>query len=67
MLEFASLFGENPKLTLERFDVKHELALELDKTNTRIELIRSENLEELIIDSSLFRKQIRGESRGGLG
>jgi energy-converting hydrogenase A subunit R len=67
VLEFACLFGENPKLTLERFDIKQELAMELNKTNTRIELVRSENLEELIIDSSLFRKQIRGESIGGLG
>ena len=67
VLEFASLFGENPQDTLAKFDVKQELAMELDKTNTRIELITSENLEELINDSSLFRKQIRGESIGGLG
>jgi len=67
VLEFASLFGENTELAMEKFDVNPELAMELGKTNTRMELITPENLDELITDSSSFRKQVRGESIGGLG
>lgn len=67
VLEFASLFGENSELAVEKFDVNPELTTKLEKTNTRMELITSENQDELIIDSSSFRKQVRGESIGGLG
>lgn len=67
VLEFASLYGENSKHAVKKFDVNPELAVELEKTNTIMKIITPENLDELIIDSSSFRKQVRGESIGGLG
>ena len=67
VLEFASLFGEDSELAVQKFDVNQKLATKLEETNTRMELVTNENLEELTIDSSAFRKQVRGESIGGLG
>ncbi len=67
VLEFASLFGKNPESAVKKFHVNDELARKLQKTNTRMDLVRPENLDDLIIKSSTFRKQVRGESIGGLG
>lgn len=67
VLEFASSFGENPEKAIKKHDVNPELASGLVKTNTRMELVTPDNLEGLRIDSTNFRKQVRGEAIGGLG
>lgn len=67
VLEFAQSFGERPEKALEKYNVNPELARKLKKTNTRMELVASDNLEELKEDSSKFRKKVRGEAIGGLG
>jgi energy-converting hydrogenase A subunit R len=67
VLEFVRTFGENKKKALSEHDVNPELALKLEKTNTRMEIITPDNINELIRDSSKFRKEVRGEAIGGLG
>jgi len=67
VLEFASSFTDNQETALQKYDVNPELASKLIKTNTRLELVTPENLEELTEDSRKFRKEVRGEAIGGLG
>lgn len=67
VLEFAASFTDNPETALQKYQVNPELTSKLTKTNTRLELVTSENLEELTEDSKKFRKEVRGESIGGLG
>ncbi|BDZ71239.1 hypothetical protein [Methanobacterium petrolearium] len=67
VMEFVSSFNDNPDKTLEKYDVNPELISKLKNTNTRLELVTPENLKELTEDSEKFRKEIRGESIGGLG
>lgn len=67
VLEFAADFSENLELALEKHPVNQELANKLIGTNTRMEIITSDNIERLKEESSSFRKKVRGESIGGLG
>jgi energy-converting hydrogenase A subunit R len=67
VLKFARSFGENPEKALKELDVNPKLANKLKKTNTRMELITSQNMDELKRDSGKFRKEVRGEAIGGLG
>lgn len=67
VLDFANSFGENPGKSLKEYDVNSKLANKLQNTKTRMELVTSENRELLKKDSMDFRKEVRGESIGGLG
>ncbi|EKF85092.1 hypothetical protein [Methanobacterium formicicum] len=67
VLEFASSFKKDPEKAVQDHPVNPQLAFKLAETNTRLELITPDNLEELKEDSCKFRKEVRGESIGGLG
>lgn len=67
VLEFAASFEKDPEKAVEIHPVNPQLALKLTETNTRLELVTNENLEELKGDSCKFRKEVRGEAIGGLG
>lgn len=67
VLEFASSFSRNPEAAIIKHPINQEMALLLKETNTRLEVVTCDNLEPLKEESSQFRKQIRGETIGGLG
>jgi energy-converting hydrogenase A subunit R len=67
VLEFAASFSRNPEVSISRYPINPEMALLLKETNTRLEVVTCDNLELLKEESSQFRKQIRGETIGGLG
>jgi energy-converting hydrogenase A subunit R len=67
VLEFAASFEKNPEKAVKEHPVNPQLAFKLAETNTRLELVTADNLEELKEDSCKFRKEVRGESIGGLG
>jgi len=67
VLEFVASFEKDPEKTVEDLPVDPQLALKLSETNTRMELITKDNFGELKEDSCKFRKEVRGESIGGLG
>ena len=67
VLEFASSFEKDPEKAMKDHPVNPQLAFKLAETNTRLEIITEDNLEELKEDSCKFRKEVRGESIGGLG
>jgi len=65
--DFTISFEKNPEKAVEEHPVNPQLASKLVETNTRLEMITEYNLEELKEESSRFRKELRGESIGGLG
>ena len=68
VIEFVQSFGEDTKLTMEKFSINDDFKNQLNKLkNVKIEIINDNNKKRLIKDSSLFRKQVRGEQIGGLG
>lgn len=67
VLEFARVYSENPDLALKKWEFDPKISSKLDNTYTRLELVTSHNIEKLIGDSCKFRKEVRGESIGGLG
>jgi energy-converting hydrogenase A subunit R len=67
VLEFVASFEKDPEKAVEDHHVNPQMAIKLVETNTRLELITKDNLEELKEDSCKFRKEVRGESIGGLG
>lgn len=67
VLEFAASFEKDPEKAVKDHPVNPQLAFKLAETNTKLEIITEDNLEELKKDSCKFRKEVRGESIGGLG
>ena len=67
VLEFAASFSRNPEAAIRKHPINQEMAILLKETNTRLEIVTYENLENLKEESKHFRKQIRGEAIGGLG
>ena len=67
VLEFVASFEKDPEKAVEDHPVDPQLALKLGETNTRMELVTEDNLEDLKKDSCKFRREVRGESIGGLG
>ncbi|MGZ7134539.1 MAG: hypothetical protein ACXVHY_01540 [Methanobacterium sp.] len=68
VMEFVKSFGENPQSTLQNYYVDDDFKNKIYKAGKlKIEIINEDNRKKLIEDSSLFRKQVRGESIGGLG
>lgn len=67
VLEFTASFEKDPDKAVKNHPVNPQLAMKLAETNTRLERVTKDNLEELKRDSSKFRKEVRGESIGGLG
>ena len=67
VLEFAASFKKNPEKAVKDHPVNPQLAYKLAETNIRLEIVTEDNLEELKEDSCKFRKEVRGESIGGLG
>ena len=68
VIKFIKSFGNDPKKTLQKFSIKDDFKNQdniFKKLN--IEIIDDDNKKRLIEDSSLFRKQVRGDSIGGLG
>jgi energy-converting hydrogenase A subunit R len=66
-LEFADSYAAHAPQALKNYPVNHELAVKLVQTQTQLEVVTSHNLERLKAESEKFRKQMRGESIGGLG
>lgn len=67
ILEFADSYAANPQEALKNHPVNSELAAKLSQTHTQLEVVTSHNRERLKAESGEFRKQMRGESIGGLG
>ncbi len=65
--DFALSFEKDPEKAVEEHPLNPQLASKLVETNTRLEMVTENNLEELKEESSKFRKKVRGESIGGLG
>jgi energy-converting hydrogenase A subunit R len=67
VLEFAASFSRNPEASISKHSIRPKMAHLLKQTYTRLEVVTCDNLELLKKESSKFRKQIRGETIGGLG
>ena len=67
VLEFATSFSRDPEAAISKHPINKKMAYLLKKTRTRLEVVTSDNMEHLKEESSLFRKQVRGETIGGLG
>lgn len=67
VMEFAKSFERDPEKAVKDYPVNPQLTFKLAETNTRLEVVTKDNLDELKEDSSKFRKKVRGESIGGLG
>ena len=65
--DFALSFEKDPEKAVQEHPLNPQLASKLVETNTRLEMVTENNLEELKEESSKFRKRVRGESIGGLG
>jgi energy-converting hydrogenase A subunit R len=65
--DFALSFEKDPEKAVQEHPLNPQLASKLVETNTRLEMVTENNLEELKEESSKFRKKVRGESIGGLG
>jgi Uncharacterized protein conserved in archaea len=67
VMEFAISFERDPEKAVKDHPVNPQLAFKLAETNTRLEVVTKDNLDELKEESCKFRKKVRGESIGGLG
>jgi len=67
VLEFAASFSRNPEASISKYPINQDMALLLKETYTRLDLVTCDNLELLKEESTQFRKQIRGETIGGMG
>lgn len=65
--DFALSFEKDPEKAVHEHPINPQLASKLVETNTRLEMVTENNLEELKEESGKFRKKVRGESIGGLG
>ncbi|CEL24614.1 hypothetical protein [Methanobacterium formicicum] len=65
--DFALSFEKDPEKAVQEHPLNPQLASKLVETNTRLEMVTENNLEELKEESSKFRKKVRGKSIGGLG
>lgn len=65
---FVKSFNDDPKHALLDYPIRDEFKEKLNNTSKlKVEIITSDNRRRLIEDSTMFRKEIRGESIGGLG
>lgn len=68
VIEFISLFGEDPQRALYEYPVDLQLTRKYPKnSNIHIELVGEHNLDKVEEESLKYRKNVRGESIGGLG
>jgi energy-converting hydrogenase A subunit R len=65
--DFTLSFEKDPEKAVQEHPLNPQLASKLAETNTRLEMVTENNLEELKEESNKFRKKVRGESIGGLG
>jgi len=59
--DFALSFEKDPEKAVEEHPLNPQLASKLVETNTRLEMVTENNLEELKEESSKLRKKVRGE------
>lgn len=68
VIEFISLFGEDPQRALYEYPVDLQLARKYPKnSNIKIEIVDEYNRDKIEEESLKYRKNVRGESIGGLG
>lgn len=68
VLEFVKQYSENPSKALKSDYVNGYLKDKLSKSELpTVEIVKSDNMEQLIKSSSIIRRKLRGESIGGLG
>ncbi|KZX16579.1 hypothetical protein MBCUT_07330 [Methanobrevibacter cuticularis] len=71
VFEFIRSYSKNPQNALETFKFGHDMIDEFNETFKGkfpiIEVIREDNLDELIKKSIIMRKEIRGNAIGSLG
>jgi energy-converting hydrogenase A subunit R len=68
LLEFANSYSKDPLSALKSRFVNVKLASKiLNSPLPKIDIVTCHNMDSLIEKSSLFRKNLRGESIGGLG
>lgn len=68
VLEFVELYSENPTKSLEADYVNGDLKNTITKSKLpTVEIVNTDNQEQLIKSSTLIRRKLRGESIGGLG
>lgn len=68
VVQFIKSFEENKEQAFKDFHMDDDFKSKLNNTQKLdIKIIREDNKRELIEKSSIFRKQVRGESIGGLG
>ena len=68
VLEFINAFKESPQQALFDYPVDPQLSLKFkNQSNIQIEIVDENNLNKIKEESIKYRKNIRGESIGGLG
>ena len=68
VMEFISIFVDDPQLALYNYPVDPQLTLKFPSmSNSRILIVDSDNLDELEEESLKYRKKVRGDVIGGLG
>ena len=68
VMEFISVFVDDPQLALYNYPVDPQLTLKFPSmSNSRILIVDSDNLDELEEESLKYRKKVRGDVIGGLG
>jgi energy-converting hydrogenase A subunit R len=68
VLEFINAFKESPQHALYDYPVDPQLSLKYkNQSNIQIEIVDEYNLNKIKKESIKYRKNIRGESIGGLG
>lgn len=68
VLEFIESFKEDAKKALYDYPIDPQLTLKYPSmSNFKIEIINSKNREKILKESIKYRKNVRGESIGGLG
>ncbi len=68
VIEFVSLFKEDPQCALFEYPVDSQLSLKYpSRSNIRMDIVNERNQEKIKEESLKYRTNVRGESRGGLG
>ena len=68
VLEFINAFIDDPQLALFNYPVDPQLTLKFPSmSNSKIRIVDSDNLDELLEESLKYRKKVRGDVIGGLG
>jgi len=68
VINFIKSYMNNPNVSIDEYDINNDLKKLIKQVNLpKIELITSENFEDIVNESKTFRNIVRGEAIGALG